>query len=133
MLSIKCLIMSNIFISGNLPKTVLCTLPKTFTRYSSTTVDATEIQQFSKFVEHWWDKYGPMKPLHSMNKLRVPFIREGLINSGALEPEQNKNPLPLLGINVLDVGCGGENVSFFIFYLRYVWLCYLLVYLVFFF
>ena len=29
-----------------------------------------------------WDPNGPASGLHSMNRLRVPFIRDGLIHTG---------------------------------------------------
>ncbi|KAJ8972304.1 hypothetical protein NQ314_000219 [Rhamnusium bicolor] len=55
---------------------------------TSSTVDKQEIQQFQQISTEWWDEFGPVKPLHSMNKLRVPFIRDGLVNSGAVGVEK---------------------------------------------
>nr|CAH7713947.1 unnamed protein product [Callosobruchus chinensis] len=52
-----------------------------------------------------------MKALHSMNKLRVPFIRDGLVNSGQIAHNKIKTPVPLEGLSVLDVGCGGGILS----------------------
>lgn len=43
-------------------------------------------------------------PLHAMNPLRVKFIRDGLANAGFKETNPS---LPLEGIKLLDVGCGG--------------------------
>ncbi|XP_018579334.1 ubiquinone biosynthesis O-methyltransferase, mitochondrial [Anoplophora glabripennis] len=71
------------------------------------TVDKQEIKHFEKFVAEWWDEFGPMKPLHSLNKLRIPLIRDGLVNTGAIDKEKLNNPLPLKDISLLDVGCGG--------------------------
>ncbi|KAJ8910779.1 hypothetical protein NQ315_015120 [Exocentrus adspersus] len=71
------------------------------------TIDNQEVQHFEKFLAEWWDEFGPMKPLHSMNKLRVPLIRNGLLNAAAVNSEEMKNPLVLKGISLLDVGCGG--------------------------
>lgn len=73
------------------------------------TIDKQEIQHFEKFVAEWWDEFGPMKPLHSLNKLRIPLIRDGLLNTGAVDKEDMQNPLPLKNISLLDVGCGGKN------------------------
>lgn len=42
-----------------------------------------------------------------MNKLRVPFIRDGLINEGVVSKNVINTPAPLKGLSVLDVGCGG--------------------------
>lgn len=71
------------------------------------TVDAREIEQFQKLTAEWWDEFGPTKALHSMNRLRVPFIRDGLINEGAVAQENIDKPTPLEGLSILDVGCGG--------------------------
>lgn len=62
-----------------------------------------ESQSFSKFAENWWDESGEMKALHSLNKLRVPFIRDCLLFKGG---GQRKCAQPLKGLQVLDVGCG---------------------------
>ncbi|CAH2006458.1 unnamed protein product [Acanthoscelides obtectus] len=51
-----------------------------------------------------------MKALHSMNKLRVPFIRDGLVNSGRIR-DKIKTPTALEGVSLLDVGCGGGILS----------------------
>lgn len=73
------------------------------------TIDRQEVQHFEKFVAEWWDEFGPMKPLHSLNKLRIPLIRDGLVNAGTIEQEKINNPLPLKDISLLDVGCGGTD------------------------
>ncbi|CAG7818287.1 unnamed protein product, partial [Allacma fusca] len=36
---------------------------------------------------------------------RIPFIQDGLINSGRLK--RLEYPKPLKGIHVMDIGCGG--------------------------
>jgi len=72
-------------------------------------IDQEEVKKFQKLAQEWWDPQGPLKSLMSMNKLRVPFIRDGLLSSkiaGDLLP--NRNPgRPLEGFKILDVGCGG--------------------------
>jgi len=66
-----------------------------------------EIAKFRAMAAQWWDtKAGPVRPLHSMNKLRVPFIRGGLLETGHSGP-QKAGPKPLDGVKILDVGCGG--------------------------
>lgn len=45
-----------------------------------------------------------MKALHSMNSLRVQFVRDGLANTGVVG---STACLPLEGVKILDVGCGG--------------------------
>lgn len=75
------------------------------------TIDAKEIEQFQRVVSGWWDQFGPMKPLHAMNVLRIPFITDGLINEGVIKTENVNTPQPLKDINILDVGCGGGVLS----------------------
>ncbi|XP_068426461.1 ubiquinone biosynthesis O-methyltransferase, mitochondrial [Clinocottus analis] len=70
---------------------------------SQTTVDPDEVRRFQLLAGKWWDERGEFAALHAMNDLRVPFIRDNLLNvHGARHPGK-----PLGGLRVLDVGCGG--------------------------
>ncbi|XP_055981190.1 ubiquinone biosynthesis O-methyltransferase, mitochondrial isoform X1 [Sorex fumeus] len=70
---------------------------------SQTTVDSDEVKRFLALAHKWWDEQGVYGPLHSMNDLRVPFIRDNLLKIVA-----NHQPgIPLSGMKILDVGCGG--------------------------
>ncbi|KAM8778797.1 ubiquinone biosynthesis O-methyltransferase, mitochondrial isoform 1-T1 [Rhynchonycteris naso] len=70
---------------------------------SRTTVDSNELKTFLALAHRWWDEQGVYAPLHSMNDLRVPFIRDNL-----LKTIHNHQPgKPLSGMKILDVGCGG--------------------------
>ncbi|KAH8877380.1 Ubiquinone biosynthesis O-methyltransferase, mitochondrial [Schistosoma japonicum] len=83
--------------------------------------DETEAMKFKLFAEYWWDPNGDLQPLHAMNRLRVPFIRNGLCPSTA-ESISDSTYLPLKGKRILDVGCGGgilTEVSRFILYDRF--------------
>lgn len=80
-------------------------------RLLSKTVDSKEIQQFQEEFSEWWDVYGKVKALHAMNKLRVPYIRDGLVNAGAIKQENINTMLPLKGIRILDIGCGAGILS----------------------
>ncbi|CAL8143942.1 unnamed protein product [Orchesella dallaii] len=86
---------------------------KSYRAFSSQTADTTsgsvrpeEIDKFEKMSSSWWDQSegGQMKELHSMNRLRVPFIRDGLLQKTGSRTEV---PNPLEGLTILDVGCGG--------------------------
>ncbi|XP_066255350.1 ubiquinone biosynthesis O-methyltransferase, mitochondrial [Euwallacea similis] len=78
---------------------------------SASTIDSSEIEVFQKVTSEWWDEFGPTKGLHAMNKLRVPFIRDGLINEGVVAEKNINTALPLKGLSILDVGCGGGILS----------------------
>ncbi|CAH1799825.1 unnamed protein product [Owenia fusiformis] len=70
-------------------------------------VDDNEIKKFSKIAQTFWNPSGEYEALHSMNNLRVPMIRDGLI-----EQCEIKNAVePLSGLTLLDVGCGGGILS----------------------
>ena len=54
--------------------------------------DPTELAKFSDLAHRWWDKESEFRPLHQINPLRLAWI---------------ENIIPLEGLRVLDVGCGG--------------------------
>ncbi|KAB0803711.1 hypothetical protein PPYR_00681 [Photinus pyralis] len=73
------------------------------------TIIESQINHFNQLQELWWNENGALKGLHSMNKLRVPFVWEGLVNSGVVHKDLllKQNPQPLTSIEILDAGCGG--------------------------
>lgn len=94
---------------------------------SHTSLDPKEINTFNQQAKTFWDPAGSSKVLQEMNSVRVPFIRQCLqtqplntayllksqqaerLKNAALEEEEEEYDeycLPLLGKNILDVGCG---------------------------
>lgn len=65
----------------------------------STTVDAEEVERFSRIADEWWDPLGPFKPLHVINPLRVDYIKNKI---QSLIPNAQ---------SLLDIGCGGGLIS----------------------
>ncbi len=63
---------------------------------------------FDKHSHDWWEKKGSMKMLHSMNKTRMLFIKERIMNKyeklGNLKQIFNNKI-------ILDLGCGGGILS----------------------
>ena len=51
---------------------------------SSRTVDPVEIATFERLSHEWMDEEGHFKPLHAYNRLRVPWIVNGLGKVGYL-------------------------------------------------
>ena len=54
--------------------------------------DPAELAKFSDLAHRWWDRESEFRPLHQINPLRLDWI---------------ENIIPLKGLRVLDVGCGG--------------------------
>ncbi|XP_046670864.1 ubiquinone biosynthesis O-methyltransferase-like isoform X2 [Homalodisca vitripennis] len=70
--------------------------------------DIREVKHHETMAKEWWDPQGSMKALHAMNDLRIPFIKNGLVNSHRLKALEVKNKVKFLeGIKILDIGCGG--------------------------
>jgi 2-polyprenyl-6-hydroxyphenyl methylase/3-demethylubiquinone-9 3-methyltransferase len=75
--------------------------------HQSITVDAQEVAKFSDYANAWWDPNGAFKPIHKFNPVRVAYIRDR-----AAEHFNTKDTaLPLKGLSILDVGCGGGVLS----------------------
>lgn len=71
------------------------------------TVDASEIQNFSKDSSHWWDINGPFRPLHRLNPVRLKYIKEQICAAFTRDPMSLKT---YQGLDIVDVGCGGGLV-----------------------
>jgi 2-polyprenyl-6-hydroxyphenyl methylase/3-demethylubiquinone-9 3-methyltransferase len=54
--------------------------------------DAAELAKFDSGASRFWDPQGEFRPLHLLNPVRTRFVSERV---------------PLAGVRVLDVGCGG--------------------------
>lgn len=73
-----------------------------------TTIDAGEIDRFSRLAEEWWNPTGKMRPLHKFNPVRLTYIRDKVAAHFGRDPKQLK---PFEGLRVLDIGCGGGLLS----------------------
>ena len=72
------------------------------------TINKNEIEKFSKMADEWWDPNGKFKPLHKFNPIRIKYIKESIIEEFNLE---DTDSVPLKGIKILDIGCGGGLLS----------------------
>lgn len=75
------------------------------------TVLQEEVDKFSQISKAWWDVNGPMHALHTLNDLRVPFARDGFLNSRLVPVKFCTGPHPLKGFKFVDVGCGAGIYS----------------------
>ena len=93
---------------------------------TTTSVDENEIKRFKMLADSWWVENGGYEGLHRMNMVRVPWIKDTMVNyKNLLSAEEKINMMnnldekeklytpdqfdrePLLGLNILDIGCGG--------------------------
>jgi 2-polyprenyl-6-hydroxyphenyl methylase/3-demethylubiquinone-9 3-methyltransferase len=72
------------------------------------TVDPQEVARFDRMAKEWWDPQGPMRALHKLNPVRVQYIRDTACRRLGRDERQ---PHPLAGLTILDVGCGGGILS----------------------
>lgn len=77
-------------------------------RETDATLDANEVERFSRIAAEWWNPNGKFRPLHQIGPPRLAFIR----NAGVQHFARDANALkPLAGLKALDIGCGGGLVS----------------------
>jgi len=78
----------------------------------ASTVDAGEIERFSRIAEEWWDESGKFAPLHRLNPARIGFIRDRVAAHFGRDPldfgPDGKGPLH--SFSMVDIGCGGGLV-----------------------
>lgn len=75
---------------------------------NAASIDPREVRYYTGLAETWWDREGPFWPLHKLNALRVRWIRDRLCEHFGRDTAA---PLPLSGLTVVDVGCGGGILS----------------------
>ena len=67
------------------------------------TAIASEIERFNRLSTTWWNRDGPMRPLHVVNALRLEYVVDRIHRHGLLEGAD----MTRSGLRILDVGCGG--------------------------
>jgi 2-polyprenyl-6-hydroxyphenyl methylase/3-demethylubiquinone-9 3-methyltransferase len=70
----------------------------------SPSLDAGEVEKFSRLAAEWWDPHGKFAVLHKFNPVRLAYIRDHATARFARDPLR---PRPLDGLRLLDIGCGG--------------------------
>lgn len=69
-------------------------------------IDLEDIARFDELAKQWWNVDGPMKPLHDFTPVRIQYILDSLKKAGKSNPNTSAD-MPLKGLNILDIGCGG--------------------------
>ncbi|MBS28993.1 MAG: bifunctional 3-demethylubiquinol 3-O-methyltransferase/2-polyprenyl-6-hydroxyphenol methylase [Alphaproteobacteria bacterium] len=66
--------------------------------------DPDELEKFRRMAAEWWDPTGKFKPLHRFNPVRLEYIRDRACEHFGRDKRDTR---PLVGLRLLDVGCGG--------------------------
>jgi 2-polyprenyl-6-hydroxyphenyl methylase/3-demethylubiquinone-9 3-methyltransferase len=74
----------------------------------SSTADSSQLAYFASVADEWWNPNGRFKTLHQLNPVRLRFIRDRIAQHFGRDSD---NELPLEGLRVLDIGCGGGLLS----------------------
>ena len=72
------------------------------------TVDAAEVERFSRLAADWWNPRGPMAPLHKFNPVRLGYIRDQAVMHFQRDPKRLDC---LKDLRILDIGCGAGLLS----------------------
>lgn len=72
------------------------------------TLDADEVERFSRLASEWWNPKGKFRPLHQIGPPRLSFIRDNAVDRFGRDPKALR---PLTGLSAIDIGCGGGLVS----------------------
>ena len=78
------------------------------TKAHASSIDAAEVERFSRHAADWWDARGPMAGLHKFNPIRLAYIRDKVAERFARDPKKLDC---LKGLRMLDIGCGGGILS----------------------
>lgn len=72
------------------------------------TIEPQEVAYYDRMAEQWWDRQGKFWPLHRLNELRVEYLMNSICTHFGRSPQIE---LPLAGLNIIDIGCGGGILS----------------------
>jgi 2-polyprenyl-6-hydroxyphenyl methylase / 3-demethylubiquinone-9 3-methyltransferase len=71
----------------------------------SSTIRSDEVARFNRLAVTWWNRTGPMRPLHVVNELRLAHVLEQIA-------QHFGRPVGVLqGLRIADVGCGAGLMS----------------------
>jgi len=70
---------------------------------TSTSIVASEVENFDRLAGDWWDPRGRSAMLHKLNPVRLGYVRDWIDQHWSLDEHSRR---PLEGKTALDVGCG---------------------------
>lgn len=81
------------------------------------TVNKEEMIKFKSYSSLWWKTEIRITPLIPLNRLRVPWIVDGIVEAGLISKYKLDSLKPLQGLKILEVGCGGNyiRISFILY------------------
>jgi len=66
-------------------------------------IASSEIAQFSRHAQDWWNPDGAFRPLHQLNPVRLEYVRD----KACAHFGRKTGRAALKDLKILDVGCGG--------------------------
>jgi 2-polyprenyl-6-hydroxyphenyl methylase / 3-demethylubiquinone-9 3-methyltransferase len=66
----------------------------------TSTIRSDEVARFNRLAATWWNRTGPMRPLHVVNELRLGYVLEQIAQ------RFGRSVGALQGLRIADVGCG---------------------------
>jgi len=70
----------------------------------NSTINESEVEKFTNLANEWWKYDGKFKTLHKFNPVRLEFIISQIKKNFNIS---NIEEMPLSGLKILDIGCGG--------------------------
>ena len=71
---------------------------------TNSTINESEVEKFTNLANEWWKYDGKFKTLHKFNPVRLEFIISQIKKNFNIS---NIEKMPLSGLKILDIGCGG--------------------------
>ena len=72
------------------------------------TIDPAEVARFGILAEEWWNPRGRFRVVHAFNQARRDYI---VAYISEFFGQSTRSKIPLNGLKILDVGCGGGLIS----------------------
>ena len=72
------------------------------------TIDPAEVARFEILAEEWWNPRGRFRVVHAFNQARRDYI---VAYISEFFGQSTRSKIPLNGLKILDVGCGGGLIS----------------------